>query len=150
MHEVLRYSKEEIQEIPCREEDGSIYYMQKHEAEDVHMLVHYQCHFIAKEIFPEDIHTFMLNTISRKYWRSFVNHPDAIASIISTGDITAKPPTNTGLADNFKVTFSPADSLKKSIKRDAGLFTNFKEGNNVMNGAGTPSPLLERRTQQKF
>ena len=60
-HEVLSQSKEEPQELSCREEDGSAYYLQKHEAGDVRMLVHYQSHFIAKEPFPEDIDTFRCN-----------------------------------------------------------------------------------------
>ena len=42
--------------------------------------------------------------------------------------MTTTSPTNNGLADNFKVAYSPADSFKKSIKRNASLFTTFKEG----------------------
>ena len=57
-----------------------------------------------------------------------MNHADAIALISSMWDITAKPPTNTGLVDNFKVNYSLADSFKNSIKRDSGIFTTFKEG----------------------
>ena len=59
---------------------------------------------------------------------SFAKHPDDIALMSSTGESTTKTPANTGLSDNFKVTFSPVDSFKKSIKRDSGIFTNFKEG----------------------
>ena len=57
-----------------------------------------------------------------------MNHPDAIALISSTGNITTTPPANTGLACNFKVSRSPADSFKNSIEREAVLFTIFKEG----------------------
>ena len=57
-----------------------------------------------------------------------MNHPNNVALISSTGDITATSPANNGLADDFKVAFSPADSLKKSIKIDASIFTTFKEG----------------------
>ena len=55
-------------------------------------------------------------------------HPDDIALVISTCDITATLSTNTGFAENFKVTYSLDDSFKKSIKREASLFTTFKEG----------------------
>ena len=57
-----------------------------------------------------------------------MNHPDAIALISSIGDIITKPHNNTGLIDKFKVTYSPADSFKNSIEREAVLFTIFKEG----------------------
>ena len=46
----------------------------------------------------------------------------------STGDITTTPPTNNELVDNLKVAYSPADSLKNSIKIDASIFTTFKKG----------------------
>ena len=57
-----------------------------------------------------------------------MNHPDDIALISLTGDITIAPPPKTGLVCNFKFAYSPADFFKKCIKRDASLFTNFKEG----------------------
>ena len=79
------------------------------------------------ELFPEDADNFRFNSISRKECISFVNHPDTIALIRSTGDITNTPHANTGLADNFKVSYSPADLFKKYIKRDASLFNTFKE-----------------------
>ena len=66
--------------------------------------------------------------MSRKDWGYFVNHPDTIALISSTGGITTKSSSNTGLWGKFKATYSPADSFKKSIKRDAGLFTTIKKG----------------------
>ena len=56
-----------------------------------------------------------------------MNHPDSIALMSSTGYMNTTPPSNTGLAENFKVSSSPADSFKKSIKRDAIIFTTFKE-----------------------
>ena len=110
------------------------------------MLVRCQSHLIANELFSEDTEIFRFNIASRKYWRSFVNHPDDISLISSTGDITVKPPTNIRLADNFKVTHLPADSFTKSIKIDSGVFTTLEEGNNEIHSAGTPLPLLKRRT----
>ena len=57
-----------------------------------------------------------------------MNYLDAIALMSTTGDINTAPPANTGLSDNFKVSYSPDDSFKKYVKRDASLFANFKGG----------------------
>ena len=57
-----------------------------------------------------------------------MDHPDSITLIGSKEVITAQIPHNSGQDSNFKVTHSPADSFKKSIKRDASLFTTFKDG----------------------
>ena len=66
--------------------------------------------------------------MNRKDHVFFVNHPDTIALISSTDDVTYKSPANTMLEDKFKVACSLADSFKKSMERDASLFTTFKEG----------------------
>ena len=145
-HKVLRYSKEMLNEIFCREEGGSAHHLKKHEVGDICVLVHYQSHLITKELFPEDVGSFRFNSISRKNMGAFANHPGAIALVSSAGGITANPHPNTGLAGNFKVTYSRADSFKKSTKRDANLFTTLKMENIGMHGAGVPSPLLENRT----
>ena len=71
---------------------------------------------------------FRFNSITRKDCIYFVRHPDAISLISSTGDTTATLPANSGFADNFKVAYSLVESFKKSIKRDASIFTTFKEG----------------------
>ena len=92
------------------------------------MLVRYQQHLTANGLVPDDITTFCFNSITANDWKSFVDHPESIALISSTGDITAQPPPNTRLDSNFKVTYSPADSFKKSIKRDVSLFATFKDG----------------------
>ena len=94
------------------------------------MLVHYQSHLIATEIFPEDTDAFRFNPITMKYHISFVNHPDKIALINSIGDMNTIPLANTGLSDRFKDDCSSADSFKNSIKRHASLFTTFKEVKN--------------------
>ena len=83
-HKVLRCSKEEVQQLSCREDDGSVCYLKKHQSGDVRILVHYQSHLIAKKVFPEYIETPRFNSISRKEWRSFANHPDDIALISQT------------------------------------------------------------------
>ena len=110
------------------------------------MLANYQSHLIATELFPEDVDTFRFNLIARKYCVSFVNHPDTIISISSTGDITNTLPANTGLSEKFKSDCSPADSFKNSNKRDASLFTTLRKENIAILEAGTPSPLLDHMT----
>ena len=97
------------------------------------MLVYYQCRLIEIELFLEDSDTFRFNTTTWKDRISFVNQPDTITVISTTGDINANPLANTGLLDSFKVSYSPADSLKKFTNRDTGIFTNCKEGNQQEN-----------------
>ena len=127
MKKALRHSKSEIQDLSGGDNDRTVHYLRKHEAEDFRILAHYQSHLRATEVFPEDTDTFRFNYISRKDHVNFMSYPDAIA-LTSTGVITTNPPANTGLAEKSKVACSPADSFKKSIKRDAGIFNAFKEG----------------------
>ena len=91
------------------------------------MLVHYQSHLIVTELFPEDVHRFRFNPITRKCHISFVNRPATIALIRSTGNMTATPPSNTGLEYNFKVACSLDYSFKKNIERYEIIFTTFRE-----------------------
>ena len=77
------------------------------------MMVHYKSHLRSKEFLNEDTHTFIFNSITRKNCVSFVNRPDDTVLFRSTGHMTTDPPANTGLACEFKVFFSPADSFKK-------------------------------------
>ena len=67
----------------------------------------------------------------RKDWIDFVNHVDDIEVVSSVGDITSKPPPNTGLEENLKVTHFLSDSFKKSIKRDGSLFTSLNDRKNL-------------------
>ena len=92
------------------------------------------------------MYTYRFTSMTRKDHASFSNHTDDMALLITTGDVTSTPPTNSGLDEKFKVSYSSAESFKKSIKRDAGLFTTFKEGNVGTLGAGTLLPLLGHRT----
>ena len=55
-----------------------------------------------------------------------MDYPDYIVLASSLGDITIRLPHNDRLAENFKVTYSPAGSFKKSTKRDADIFTTLK------------------------
>ena len=75
-----------------------------------------------------------------------MRYPDDNVLFSSTGDITATPPANAGLAEKIKVSYSPADSFENSIKIDASIFTNLRKVNIGMFGAGIPSPLLQHRT----
>ena len=92
------------------------------------MLVHCQSHLVENELFPEGADAFRFNAVTSKYNVSFVNRLDDVSLTSSTHNITTAPPANTGLAHNFKVACSPSNSYKKSIKIDAIIFTNFKEG----------------------
>ena len=61
MQKILRCSKAHLQELSFIDDDDSVHYLQKYESGDVHMLVHYQSHLIAMELFPEDIYAFRFN-----------------------------------------------------------------------------------------
>ena len=122
----LNFSKDELKDLSHREDDGSVHHLRLDEVGDVRMLFHHLSHLKARGLLPENKESFRFNSISRRDWSNFVIDPDAMALLNSTGDITAQTPPNTRLSDNFKITYSPADSFKKSIKRDANLFTTFK------------------------
>ena len=98
---MLRCSKAELKYLSCRNEDDAVLYLRKLEVGDDHMMVHYQCHLRANDLLTEDIDTFRFNSINRKDHIYFVDYPDAMALVISTGNITTTPPANTGLADNL-------------------------------------------------
>ena len=104
----LRNSKAELRDLSCRDHDDAVLYLQNCEVGDVCIMVKYQSHLRAKNLLHKDIGSFRFNSMNRKDCISFVNHLDAMASVISTGDIATTPPTSSGLADNFKVTYSPA------------------------------------------
>ena len=90
------------------------------------MIVHYQSQLREKDLLPEEIHTFRFNSITSKNCISFAHHPDDMSLVSSIGDMTTTQPANSGLSENFKLSYSPAGSLKKSFKRDASIFTTFK------------------------
>ena len=66
------------------------------------MLIHYLSHLIATKLFSEHSDTFRFNSLTRKDRISLVNHPDNIALISTTSDITTTPTANAELVDNFK------------------------------------------------
>lgn len=104
MQKLLRYSKEDLKDLSIAEADGKVVKLDKWEIGDIRMLAHYQQHLSANGLLPDNITTFCFNSITLKDWKSFVDHPDFIALISSTGDITAQPLLNTGLDSNFKAT----------------------------------------------
>ena len=65
-HKILRCSNAQLEEISCRDDDDAVHYLQKNEAGDFHVLVHYQSHLIATELFAEDAEKFRFNSITRK------------------------------------------------------------------------------------
>ena len=70
---------------------------------------------------------FRFTSISREDWDIFVFYPDSIRLLNSSGDVTVQPPSNLRSSNNPKPTYSSAESFRKSIKRDASLFTTFKD-----------------------
>ena len=67
-HKMLRYSKEELHELPYVEDGGSFHNILKHNVGKIYMLVNYQSHLIAKEFFPKDANGFRFNDISKADW----------------------------------------------------------------------------------
>ena len=128
MHKFINFYRDDLKDLSYREDNGSVYHIQLHEIGDVRVQFHCLSHLKARDLFPEDKESFRFNSISRRDWSNFVVDADAMSLLNSTGYITAQPPPNTGLSDHFKITYSPADSFKKSIKRDANMFTTFKDG----------------------
>ena len=125
---VLRFSKADLNELSHKEDNDTVKFLEKHEVGDVRMMFHYQRSLVAKNLFPEELDDFSFTSITRKDCASFSEHPDGMALFIATGDVTSTPSPNSGLDENFKASYSSAESFKKSIKRDADLFTAFKEG----------------------
>ena len=128
IQDVLQHSKTELKDLSCKDDDDYVLYLQKHDMGKVRMMVNYQSHLSTNNILPEDIETCRFTSITRKDCISFVRHPESIPLVSSRGDVTTAPPANSGLADNFKIAYFPAESFKKSIKRDASLLNTFKEG----------------------
>ena len=78
--------------------------------------MHYQSHLLETELFHEDVDTFRINLMTRKDHMCLVDHLYDIALINLTGAMTTDPHDNTGLVDNFKVSYSPDDSFKSLSK----------------------------------
>ena len=110
------------------------------------MMVHCQSHLSTNNRVHEDIETYRFTSITRKENVSFVIHPDSIALVSLKGDMNTTLPANSGLAENFKVAYSLAESFKKSVKRGSSLFDTLRKVSIGTLGTGTPSPLLEHRT----
>ena len=123
---MVRFSKADLHELSHRDDDGTVLFLEKHEVGDARMMFHYQSVLIANNLFSEDMENHRFTSLTRKDHISFSSHPDDIALLITTGDVTYTPPPNSGLDNKFKAYYSPAESFKKSIKRDESIFTNFK------------------------
>ena len=96
----LRHFKEDLKDLFCVEDDGTVLRLKKHEIGNIRMLVHYQQHLAANGLFPEDITTFRINSITANDWKYFVDHPDSITLISLTGGITVQTPHNSRLDSN--------------------------------------------------
>ena len=109
------------------------------------MLVHYKSHLVATGFSPEDADTFRFNSITRKYYISFVTHPDDITLISATSDMNTTPPTNSGLVENSKVAYSSANSFKSLLKDIQVFLLLLRKGSLWILVTGRPSLLSDHR-----
>ena len=66
MQQFINCSKDELQDLSYREDDGSIHHLQLHEVGDARMLFHCLSHLKARDLLPEDKESFRFNFISRR------------------------------------------------------------------------------------
>ena len=59
MQKFLRYSKEDLKDLSCVEDNGTVLGLEKYEMGDTRMLAHYQQCLTANGLFPEDATTFL-------------------------------------------------------------------------------------------
>ena len=119
--------KTELNDLSHIADDGTVIFLRTNEVGKFRMMFRYQCHLRAKNLLPQDMEAFRFNSITRKDCISLVKHPDSIALISSACDITTTSPVNNWLVDNLKATYSPTESFKKHVKREASLFTILKD-----------------------
>ena len=91
------------------------------------MLFFYYDHFRENDIVLRIPTSFRFTSISSEDCDIFAFHPDSMRLLNSSGDVTVQPLSNLRPSNNPKPTYSPAESFRKSIKRDASLFTTFKD-----------------------
>ena len=68
---ILRYSKEELKDLSCVEDDGTVLRLAEHEIGGICMLVLYQQHLLVNGLSPEDITSFRFNSITFKDYSTF-------------------------------------------------------------------------------
>ena len=61
---MILYSKENLIELSYREDDGHVHKILLREVGSTRMIVCFQCHLIAKDLFPEDINSFRFDTVN--------------------------------------------------------------------------------------
>ena len=98
IQKVVLFSKTCLHDISCRDKDD----IEKHETGDVRVMFHCQRSLIAKNLFPKDMDTYKFTSITRKDYVSFSSHPDAMALLITTCDVTSVPPPKSVLDEKFK------------------------------------------------
>ena len=124
---IINLEKEDLKELSWKEGDV-VDHLTKGEIGLIRMVEHYKNHLITTGQFPSEASIFRYNTITQESWINFVEHPNAKKLLLSTGDLTRNPPPGLGLPPNFRNSQTPAETFKKSIKRDATLFPTFKDG----------------------
>ena len=125
---VLRFCKADLNELSHNEDNDTVTLLENYEVRDVRMMFHYQRSLVTNNVFFKDPEDCRFSSITRKDCASFSDRLDAMALLTTTGDVTSTPSPNSGSDEKFKVSYFSAESFKKYIKRDAGLFTAFKEG----------------------
>ena len=143
---MLQCAKAELKDLSCRDDDNAVLYLQNYDVGKVHMMVHYQSHLSTNGHFPEDIETFRFHSITRKDYVYFVRHPDDIALVSSTHDITTTLPANSGLHTTSKSLTLQLNPSKILSKETQAFLLLLRKVNIGSLGAETPSPLLEHRT----
>ena len=124
---IVNLEKEDLEKLLWKEND-LVDHLTKCEVGLIRMVEHYKNHLISTGQFPPEASTFRYNTITQESWFKFVDHPNAKKLLLSTGDLTRNPPPGLGLPPDFRTSQTPAETFKKSIKRDANLFPTFKDG----------------------
>ena len=124
IHSMLGFSKPELKKLSCREDYGTILYLQTYELGKLRMIFHCLTYLKENNLLPEELDTFRFNSITRKDYNTFVKDPSSLALTNSTSDMTTTPPANSGLAHNFNVAYSPAESFK-ILSKEMQVFYYF-------------------------
>lgn len=146
MQKILCYSKEDLKHLSCIEDNGTVLRLEKCEIGDIHMLVNYQQCLIANGLFPKDITTFRFNSTTTNDWKSFVDHPDSVALISLTGDITVQISCNSRL-DSSKPSKSASEKAQSTLLKPStplevthmpmnSLFYKITGSSPIINGEG--------------
>ena len=100
--------------------------MSQADAGKVRTLLFYQNYLKEQGLFPDD-GSFRCTSISLQDCKIFRQEPDNKTRASQDNDIRTPVPRSL-LSPNQTTSHTPAETFKKSIKRDATLFPTFKDG----------------------